>query len=74
MNGKSRDSITDGVDSDDAPELTQDFFDHAEWRVGERSVSPTVGIAAMAKFRGKPPLEPSQQSVTVRRDVWVIEV
>ena len=61
MNGKSRDSITDGVDSDDAPELTQDFFDHAEWRVGERSVSPTVGIAAMAKatFRGKPPLEPS---------------
>lgn len=61
MNGKSRDSITDGVDSDDAPELTQDFFDHAEWRVGERSVSPTVGIAAMAKatFRYKPPLEAS---------------
>lgn len=26
MNGKSRDSITDGVDSDDAPELTQVFL------------------------------------------------
>jgi len=38
-----------------------DFFDHAEWRVGERSVSPTVGIAAIAKatFRDKPPLEAS---------------
>ena len=61
MNGKSVDSKTDWVDSDDAPELTQDFSDHAEWRVGERSVSPTVGIAAIAKatFRGKPPLEPS---------------
>ncbi|MEY4685541.1 MAG: hypothetical protein RLZ25_2000 [Pseudomonadota bacterium] len=61
MNGKSLDSKTDWVDSDDAPELTQDFFDHAEWRVGERSVSPAVGIAAIAKatFRGKPPLEPS---------------
>ena len=61
MNGKSLDAKTDWVDSEDAPELNEGFFDHAEWRVGEQSVSPAVGVAAMAKARlsGKPPLEPS---------------
>jgi hypothetical protein len=61
MSGKAQDSKTDWVDFDDAPELNEGFFDHAEWSVGERSVSPAVGIAAMAKARlsGKPPLEPS---------------
>lgn len=63
-----------GVDSDDASELPQDFFCHAEWRVGERSVSPAVGIAAMAKaaLRGNPPLEHTQRFVTVRKDLEVI--
>ncbi|MEY4683669.1 MAG: hypothetical protein RLZ25_128 [Pseudomonadota bacterium] len=49
MNGKARDSKPDWVDSDDAPELTEGFFDYAEWRVGERSVSPLIGIAEMDK-------------------------
>ena len=59
MSGKAQDSKTDWVDSDDAPELTQDFFDHAEWRIDERSVSLAVGIVAMAKarLRGRPPFE-----------------
>lgn len=75
MNGKLRDSNTDWVDSDDAPELTDDFFDHAEWRIGERSVPPAVGLAAMAKatLRGRPPLDSPKRSVTVRYDVEVIE-
>jgi uncharacterized protein (DUF4415 family) len=75
MNGKSRDSKINWVDSDDAPELTETFLDHAEWKIGDRSVSPAVGIAAMAKatLRGRPPLESPKRSVTVRYDVEVIE-
>lgn len=75
MNGKSRDLKKDWVDPDDAPELTEDFFDRAHWRIGERSVSPAVGLAAMAKatLRGRPPLESPKRSVTVRYDVEVIE-
>jgi hypothetical protein len=59
MSGEVQDSKTDWVDSDDAPELTEDFFDHAEWRIAERSVPAAVGIAAMAKatLRGRPPLD-----------------
>jgi hypothetical protein len=35
------------VDPDDAPELTDEFFDKAVWQIGERLVTPEVGMAAM---------------------------
>jgi uncharacterized protein (DUF4415 family) len=75
MNGKLRDLKTDGVDSGDAPELTDEFLEHAEWKIGDRLVSPTVGIAALnqATLRGRPPSEHPKRSVTVRYDVEVIE-
>jgi len=59
----------------DAPELTENFFDHAEWSVGKRSVSPAVGVAALAKAmqRGRPPMENPKGSKTVRYDDEVID-
>jgi uncharacterized protein (DUF4415 family) len=75
MNGKLRDSKTDWVDSDDAPELTDEFLEDAEWKIGGRSVLPKVGIAALGKatLRGRPPLEHPKLSVTVRYDAEVIQ-
>jgi hypothetical protein len=36
MNVKSQNSPKPWVDPDDAPELTQDFFEQGEWKIGER--------------------------------------
>lgn len=49
MNGKLRDLKPSGIDSDDAPELTDEFLDHAEWKIDEHSVSPAAGIAALGE-------------------------
>jgi uncharacterized protein (DUF4415 family) len=75
MNGKLRNLKPDWVESDDAPELTDEFFEHAEWKIGDVSVSSETGIAALGKvtFRGRPPLEHPKRSITVRYDVEVIE-
>ena len=43
------------VDPDDAPELTEEFFDRAEIREGDRVIR-----------RGRPPLAAPKQAVSVR--------
>lgn len=48
-------------DSDDAPELTDEFFDRAETRKGEKVVR-----------RGRPPLENPKQAVKLRLDADVL--
>ena len=47
MNVKSQDSPKPWVDPDDAPELTQDFFEQGEWKIGEQPVSAPEGAAAL---------------------------
>lgn len=39
MNGKSQNTAEHWVDPDDAPELTDAFFDNATYRIGERIVT-----------------------------------
>jgi uncharacterized protein (DUF4415 family) len=75
MNAKFPDIPPSLVDPDDAPELTDEFFDRAVFRIGEREVSAEEGKAAMAKAvrRGRPPLENRKQPLTVRYDSGVIE-
>jgi hypothetical protein len=55
MNVKSPDTSPSWVAPDDTRELTDEFFDNAVFRVGEREVAADkgrAGRAAMAKARG----------------------
>ena len=47
MNAKSKNSPQPWVDPDDAPELTDDFFEQGEWKIGEQPVSAAEGAAAL---------------------------
>jgi uncharacterized protein (DUF4415 family) len=49
-------------DPDDAPDLTQDFFDRAEIRHGDKIIR-----------RGRPPLPSPKQAVKLRLDADVLD-
>ena len=74
MNVKSQDSPKPWVDPDDAPELTQDFFEQGEWKIGDQPVSAQAGAAALreALSRGRPKAQSTKQALTVRYDAEVI--
>ena len=75
MNAKSQNSPQPWVDPDDAPELTDDFFEQGEWKIGDQPVSPQEGAAALKQSlsRGRPKSESTKQSLTVRYDADVVE-
>lgn len=50
------------IDPDDAPELTQDWFDRAEIRHGDRVIRP-----------GRPPLPAPKRQVTLRLDATLLD-
>jgi uncharacterized protein (DUF4415 family) len=58
------------VDPDDAPDLTDDFFERAEIRRGDKVIRPAQGTLTR---RGRPPLEHPKQQVTLRLDHDVLE-
>ena len=74
MNGKSKNAPSSWVDPDDAPELTEEFFEHGTWRIGERVVSKEESRAAMneALRRGRPRAANPKQALTVRYDAEVV--
>jgi len=74
MNGKSLPSPTSWVDPDDAPELTDDFFQRGTWRIGDHPVEPASGALALRQAikRGRPLSTNHKLSVTVRYDADVI--
>jgi uncharacterized protein (DUF4415 family) len=57
-------------DPDDAPELTDDFFERAEVREGDKVLRPAHGTLTR---RGRPKLENPKQQVTLRLDADVVE-
>lgn len=63
------------IDPDDAPELTEDFFESGEWRVGDVVVSPAEAKAAFleAAKRGRPKAAVKKVSTTIRLDADVLE-
>ena len=61
MNGADPMQLSTRVDTDDAPELNDDFFARADEFVGDRLVR-----------RGRPPSNSVKRSVTVRYDADVI--
>ena len=75
MNAKLHDLPKPWVDPDDAPELTEDFFEQGEWRIGEQPVSAAVGAATLrqALGRGRPRAESPKLALTVRYDAEVVQ-
>lgn len=67
--------MSDWVDPDDAPELTEEFFRHAEVRVGGKLVRPATGYLMREGVKpGRPPKGvAAKRSVTLRLDPDVIE-
>ena len=61
MQRKKKSGASAWTDSDDAPRLTEKFFDRAEIRKGDRIVR-----------RGRPPLPNPKQAVKLRLDADVL--
>ena len=75
MNAKPQNTPPPWVDPDDAPELTDDFFEQGEWKVGAQPVSAPEGAAMLRKAlaRGRPKAESTKLALTVRYDVEVVD-
>ncbi len=75
MNVKSQKSPRPWVDLDDAPELSGDFFEQGEWKIGDRPLTAVEGFNALQKAlsRGRPKSEVTKLALTVRYDADVIE-
>ncbi len=61
MPKKKSSGLSKWIDSDDAPELTREFFDRAEIRHGDKVIR-----------RGRPPLESPKRAVKLRLDADVL--
>ena len=63
------------IDPDDAPELTDDFFEQGEWKIGAQPVPSHDGAALLRKAlsRGRPKMESPKQALTVRYDAEVVD-
>ncbi|MFN3584116.1 MAG: BrnA antitoxin family protein [Phenylobacterium sp.] len=57
-------------DTDDAPELTDDFFERAALKKGDEVLRPADGTLTR---RGRPRLEKPKRQVTIRLDSDVID-
>ncbi len=69
MNVKSSDTRGKWVDPDDAPELTEDFFENATPMIGDRVVTKKeFAVAAEQAIRDSK----SKQSLTIRYDLDII--
>jgi uncharacterized protein (DUF4415 family) len=62
MNGNKHATPTEWIDPDDAPELTDEFFEQADEYVGDKLVR-----------RGRPRAETHKLALTVRYDADVVE-
>lgn len=63
------------IDPDDAPELTEEFFERGVWMIGDKVVSPGQGKTAFRETlkRGRPKAAVTKVSTTIRLDADVLE-
>ncbi len=73
MNGKSQNSPMPWTDPDDAPELTDDFFEQGDWKIGDKPVPAAEGAAALRKAIGRPKAVVTKLALTVRYDAEVVD-
>jgi len=74
MNAKSKVSQKPWADPDDAPELTQAFFEKAQPSIGGKPVSRNEAKAAFAHAlrRGRPPVAVRRPTLNMRVDADVL--
>jgi uncharacterized protein (DUF4415 family) len=70
MGGKDKKSKSSWVDPDDAPEWSDDVFERAELRHGDKVVRAATGTLTK---RGRPKLENPKRQVTLRLDGDVLD-
>ena len=70
MSENVKDTKTPWVDPDDAPEWTDEVFDRAEIKNGDRLVRAATGTLTK---RGRPKLDMPKKQVTLRLDQTVID-
>lgn len=75
MNAKSQNTGKAWLDPDDAPELTEDFFEQGVWQVGEKPISRPEAQQEMARRRGRPAGSGSgsKVSTTIRFDAEILD-
>jgi uncharacterized protein (DUF4415 family) len=73
MNAKSKSSPNIWLDADDAPELTDEFFEKGVWRIGDKLVTRDEARAAAGNRRGRPAGSGTKVSTTIRFDADVLE-
>lgn len=61
MNGNKLNSPSDWIDPDDVPELTKEYFDHADVFVGDKLVR-----------RGRPKAAAPKVALTIRYDADIV--
>jgi len=73
MNAKSQNSAQPWIDPDDAPELTDDFFEQGDWKIGERPVSLEEGGGALQVALSPDPVGSPEVALTLRYEAEVVE-
>ncbi|NVI83098.1 BrnA antitoxin family protein [Janthinobacterium sp. BJB401] len=73
MNAKSTNTSKAWVDPDDAPELTDGFFEQGVWQVGDKPVSRPEAQQEMARRRGRPAGSGGKVSTTIRFDAEILD-
>ena len=61
MNANKHATPTEWIDPDDAPELTDEFFEQADEYIGDKLIR-----------RGRPKAEQTKQALTVRYDADIV--
>ena len=72
MAAKSKNTRTTWVDPDDAPELTDEFFERATHHIGKRVVTRAEYSAVVR--RGRPPKADAKMAVKLRLDPDLLNV
>jgi uncharacterized protein (DUF4415 family) len=75
MNERLPASNPEWIDPDDAPELTEEFFERGKCKIGDTEVSSGEAKAAFRKAlkRGRPKAAAKKISTTIRLDAGVLE-
>jgi len=73
MNASMHDSKSTWVDPDDAPELTDAFFDKATPKIDGKPVSKDRVRTAFKARRGRPPIQSPKLPVSIRLSSEVVE-
>ena len=67
---ESRKTLPADWDDDDIPEWTEEIFDRAEFRIGDRVIRPATGTLTRP---GRPKSDAPKQQVTLRLDAAVLD-